>query len=1014
MARLRGTIAAAILIFAVLVAPAGARSNSAENPLYAEYRQLQALFAVKQWNEVATRAPILLAGMDSANLTASVGYSQVLGWAAFSLMYAGRYTEADPYVQRALAWEQASHGPISDGYFKNLENYAELYLLVNRPDGAEKLYRDCAETSQRIGGPDAVNVASCMIRLGNVLREYGRYSEAVPIYHRVIAIYQKALGADHDWTLTAQAGLSTADLELGRYAEAEAIENRLLAHHEKQRGPNDPTVAIHLHNLANVYERLGRPEESEALERRAVAIQEKQLRPGAAQETYSIYAGYLTSLSTFTTSLGHFTEAEANLTRALAIEEKASGPDQPNAARVAQALGELYHREGKLREAEPLLQRAVAVWQRFQLTHIERTEGEYELALLYRDLGRLSEAEPLLDMAVEGRKGSYGPAHPEYARVLSALGQVKFAAGKKKEGLDLVQQAGAIASASLSKDAGAATPFEARALRPLFDAELAVLRRDATTSGGDHDEEAFEAAQWATQSAAASALGQMASRFAAGTGALAELVREQQDLANQRRGLDRALVAQMSGPDQRGASQDDLRRQLALIDQRLAAINEQFVREFPDYANLSNPGPLTRSAAQALLRPDEALVFLLAGKNGSEAFALTREAAVWRSIPLTEDQLAEKVAAFRRGLDINEFERSLTSAKPVMFDLTGSHELYEALLGPIEATIKGKKNLIVVPSGPLTSLPFQLLAVDPAAPVSRIEDIADYRKVHWLITRHAVSILPSVASLRALRIIGSRSAGSKPLVGFADPVFGKEAVATASRDGTGKSGARNLETGNYTNFWKGAGIDRVRLTEALPRLPDTADELTVVAKAVGADPRDIFLREQASETAVKKLPLADYRIIYFATHGLVAGDIKGLAEPSLALTTPHDLTDLDDGLLTASEIALLRLNADWVVLSACNTAAGDKPGAEALSGLARSFFYAGARALLVSHWAVASDAAANLTVATFNNLASDPTMGRSEALRRAMLAYLNEPSDPSHAYPAFWGPFEIVGEGTAP
>src|SRR6202008_1655710 len=120
---------------------------------------------------------------------------------------------------------------------------------------------------------------------------------------------------------------------------------------------------------------------------------------------------------------------------------------------------------------------------------------------------------------------------------------------------------------------------------------------------------------------------------------------------------------------------------------------------------------------------------------------------------------------------------------------------------------------------------------------------------------------------------------------------------------------------------------------------------------VGADQRDKFLREQASETTVKKLPLADYRIIYFATHGLVAGDIKGLAEPSLALSIPAQPTDLDDGLLTASEAAQLKLNADWVVRSACNTVPGGKPGAEALSGLARAFFYAGARALLVTHWA---------------------------------------------------------------
>jgi CHAT domain-containing protein len=103
-------------------------------------------------------------------------------------------------------------------------------------------------------------------------------------------------------------------------------------------------------------------------------------------------------------------------------------------------------------------------------------------------------------------------------------------------------------------------------------------------------------------------------------------------------------------------------------------------------------------------------------------------------------------------------------------------------------------------------------------------------------------------------------------------------------------------------------------------------------------------------------------------------------------------------------VAQLKLNADWVVLSACNTIAGDKPGAEALSGLARAFFYAGARALLVSHWSVDSAAATRLTTTTFDYLKADPTIGRAEALRRAMLAYLNDASNPRSAYPAFWAP----------
>jgi CHAT domain-containing protein len=167
----------------------------------------------------------------------------------------------------------------------------------------------------------------------------------------------------------------------------------------------------------------------------------------------------------------------------------------------------------------------------------------------------------------------------------------------------------------------------------------------------------------------------------------------------------------------------------------------------------------------------------------------------------------------------------------------------------------------------------------------------------------------------------------------------------------------------------------------------------------------------ATEKIVKRLDLSAGRIIAFATHGLIAGDLAN-AEPALVLTPPEKGSSLDDGLLTASEVAQLKIDADLVILSACNTAAGDgSEGAEGLSGLAKAFFYAGSRALLVSHWPVVSEAAVKLTTRMLNATVNDPDIGHSEALRRSMLDLIHDQEKPYFAHPLFWAPFVIVGEG---
>ncbi len=197
----------------------------------------------------------------------------------------------------------------------------------------------------------------------------------------------------------------------------------------------------------------------------------------------------------------------------------------------------------------------------------------------------------------------------------------------------------------------------------------------------------------------------------------------------------------------------------------------------------------------------------------------------------------------------------------------------------------------------------------------------------------------------------------------------------------------------------------------LPPLPDTRDEILAVAKVLGADPsRDVFLGADASLANVQRFDLASRRIVAFATHGLLPGEFPGVSEPSLALANPGGGRH---GLLTLEDILKLKLDADWVVLSACNTAAGDGAGADAVSGLGRGFFYAGARSLLVTHWPVETVSARLLVTGIFERYAGDPALSRAQALNRAMLALIDGPGSGrmSYAHPIFWAPYALVGDG---
>ncbi|MBR0739868.1 CHAT domain-containing protein [Bradyrhizobium liaoningense] len=832
------------------------------------------------------------------------------------------------------------------------------------------------------------NLAAQSARI-NELSKAGKYSEALPLAQAMVASLEKSdNGRDLAGALN---NLGQIHAGQGRDDLAEPLYKRAIALLEKSLGLDTPLVAAELTNLAALYQRQGRFAEAEPLFRRALAVHEKSLsreHPDVGQA--------LNNLATLYVKQEHFAEAEPLFRRALAIYQKAAGPEHPAVATVLNNIGQVDRDLKRDADAEAPIKRSLAIREKvLGPEHPDVARSLNNLAGLYQHQQRYAEAEPLYRRALAIRERAFGPDHPDVAISTSNFASFLQVSGRTAEALPLADRTLANNRAQL------------RVVLPiLFSARQQHLLPDDKAL-----DEALAAIQRGTQSSAASAVNKLAVRLAAGSDRLAELVRKDQDLAAESEALDKAIVAAVSKPSaQRDAKAEQRSRaRIAGIANQRSGLQKTLAVEFPDYASLSNPLPLAVKDIQALLSVDEAMVVYSVVDKQSYVIAITREGVDWREIALGADAVTQKVTSFRKGLDVGKARDA--SGKAGLFDLGLANDLYVALLGPVEALTKDKRNLLVVPSAALTALPFHLLVTEK--PQAAIPDrLEGYRSAAWLLRRQAVSVLPSVISLKSLRAFARRDHGVKPMTGFGDPVFNPALEGPAERRAAnGKVAARSIATAAYTDFWRGAGVDRARLAQALPQLPDTADELNAVARDVGAAEADIHLGRDASETTLKRAALAQYGIIYFATHGLVAGDIKGLGEPSLALSIPDQPSDLDDGLLTASEVAQLKLNADWVVLSACNTIAGDKPGAEALSGLARSFFYAGARALLVSHWAVDSEAATRLTTTTFELLKNQPKIGRAEALRRAMLTYLDDASSPRNAYPAMWAPFALIGEG---
>jgi CHAT domain-containing protein len=403
---------------------------------------------------------------------------------------------------------------------------------------------------------------------------------------------------------------------------------------------------------------------------------------------------------------------------------------------------------------------------------------------------------------------------------------------------------------------------------------------------------------------------------------------------------------------------------------------------------------------QGQLQPGEAFLSFVVGVHGSYALLVTPRGLTARKLNVTADDLAADIADLRRA-----FVPQL-GALPA-FSLRNAYTLYTQLLGPVNADLMGVDHLIVVPGSELANLPFALLVTAPPT------DGEAYANAAWLIRRVAVSQVPSPRAYLSLKTAEQNHvAPARPFLGVGDPAFTGPAAGAGERGGGQALDALALSC-------RDAGPMPAQLLRALPPLHDTAQEVNDVARAFGSGPDSVLLGTNATEANFRSQPLDQFGVVYIASHGLLPGELHCQSEPGLVLSPPPApaTSTATDGLLDASEIAQMKLNADLVVLSACNTAAagGGRFGGGALEGLADAFFNAGARAVLASHWEVPSAETARLMTGVFQRYGQDRVRGLAEALRQSQLALIGAPAT---AHPFNWAAFTLIGDsgtlGAAP
>jgi CHAT domain-containing protein/tetratricopeptide (TPR) repeat protein len=985
-------------------------------------------------------------------------YSLFLGNLAFIYIQMGQYPDAETIYMEQLAIKKELYGEEHSIYSSALNSLAILYFRMGKYDLAETYYKKTIDLSKKHLGFDNTTHANSLNNLASLYLQTGKLELAEPIYKQSMGIMKRTVGTEHKDYALALNNLAYLYYQMAQYEAAEPLWVQSTAIQKKTVGEQHPDYASSLNNLAHVYQRIGKLEEAEPL-----MLQAKKIIKDSYSETHPKYATYLNNLAALYESMERYKEAEPLYQQSVDICKKKLGEKHPDYASSLHNLAHLYYTMGRYDAAEELYLKSQKIWKK----SVGETHHDYAISLnnlggLYSKTGDYKAAMPLYTRSVAINKRSLGTKHPSYATALNNLAALHQKMGNIDTAfISCVTSIAAnstnfeqkfpniLLEKTLDTDIQYSPENCCRAFEPnqfldlsqleynsslVFNRSLLNLLSISKAQGKQSLDKKKLEAHYNICKAAMEVNESIRNSFSGKTNKLRAL---KNNGIFVKYGIDAALLldeavyydeafgfaeqnksvlladavkgnrARILGdlPDSLALKEiklqkkkDQLKKRKAesspnerttafsaeenKLNQEIDAFLNSLKDKYPKYHQLKYENiTVNAKEIQASLQEKTLLLEYFVTDSMTYLFAVSKTSIELFPINIKKQKLKKRIESLRLALS----NYDLIINKPELAQTLYTESAYWFYKEILSVALQNKEidNLIVITDGELGHLPFETFLLEEVTvePQSEI----DYTSLHYLINDYNISYNYSATlwkenlETQALRKQANTSNNNNQI------------FACAANYPTVDSSLLDLRLPNVFN-----------LRGSLEPLPETQKEIAALSTVFDG----IFLANDSTNEAFFKENAHKYSVIHLAMHGLLHPRVPMLS--SLAFTENKD--SLEDNFLQAHEIAHLQLNADLVVLSACETGYGKFEQGEGVISLARSFMYAGTPSLVVSLWQV-NDQSTSLIMSNFYQYIADG-LPKDVALRKAKLDYLKIAKN-IDAHPAFWSAFIQLGDTTS-